>query len=71
MKDINHLIVPAILLYEVFKNVLHKRGEQQTLQVAGAMHAGKVVPVDAESILISTWACSWVSHALPATCRTV
>ena len=47
IEDSEHLIVPAIVLYEVFKKVLRERGEQQALQVAGAMHAGKVVPVDA------------------------
>jgi predicted nucleic acid-binding protein len=47
IEDSKHLIVPAIVLYEVFKKVLRERGEQQALQVAGALHAGKVVPVDA------------------------
>ena len=47
IEDSKNLIVPAIVLYEVFKKVLRERGEQQALQVAGAMHAGKVVPVDA------------------------
>ena len=47
IEDSKRLIVPAIVLYEVFKKVLRERGEHQALQVAGAMHAGKVVPVDA------------------------
>ena len=47
IEDSKNLIVPAIVLYEVFKKVLRERGEQHALQVAGAMHAGKVVPVDA------------------------
>ena len=47
IEDSKRLIVPAIVLYEVFKKVLRERGEQSALQVAGAMHAGKVVPVDA------------------------
>ena len=47
IEDSRHLVVPVIVLYEVFKKVLRERGEQQALQVAGAMHAGKVVPVDA------------------------
>ena len=47
IEDSKRLIVPAIVLYEVFKKVLRERGEQQALQVAGVMHAGKVVPVDA------------------------
>ena len=47
IEDTKRLIVPVIVLYEVFKKVLRERGEQPALQVAGAMHAGKVVPVDA------------------------
>jgi len=47
IEDSKRLIVPAIVLYEVFRKVLRERGEHQALQVAGAMHAGKVVPVDA------------------------
>jgi predicted nucleic acid-binding protein len=51
IEDSKRLIVPVIVLYEVFKKVLRERGEQQALQVAGAMHAGKVVPVDAALVL--------------------
>jgi len=47
IEDSERLIVPAIVLYEVFKKVLRERGEQQALQVAAAMHAGTIVPVDA------------------------
>ena len=47
IEDSKCLIVPAIVLYEVFKKVLRERGEQAALQIAAAMHAGKVVPVDA------------------------
>ena len=47
IEDSKRLIVPAIILYEVFKKVLRERGEQAALQIAAAMHAGKVVPVDA------------------------
>ena len=47
IEDSKRLIVPAIVLYEIFKKVLRERGEQAALQIAAAMHAGKVVPVDA------------------------
>lgn len=46
IEDSKRLVVPAIVLYEVFKKVLRERGEQSALQVAGAMHAGRIVPVD-------------------------
>ena len=51
IEDSKHLVVPVIVLYEVFKKVLRERGEHQALQVAAAMHAGKVVPVDAALVL--------------------
>lgn len=47
IEDSKRLIVPAIVLFEVFKKVLRERGEQAALQIAGAMHAGNVVPIDA------------------------
>ena len=47
IEDSKQLVVPAIVLYEVFKKVLRERGEDQALRVAGAMHGGRVVPVDA------------------------
>ena len=47
IEDSEHLVVPAIVLYEVFKKVLRERGEQPALQVAAAMHAGTIIPVDA------------------------
>jgi toxin FitB len=46
IEDSKNLIVPAIVLYEVFKKVLRERGEQVALQIAGAMHQGSITPVD-------------------------
>jgi toxin FitB len=46
IEDSKNLIVPAIVLYEVFKKVLRERGEQAALQIAGAMHQGKIIPID-------------------------
>lgn len=47
IEDTKHLIVPTIVLFEVFKKALRERGEQAALQVAGAMCAGKVVLIEA------------------------
>ncbi len=47
IEDSKNLIVPVIVLFEVFKKVLRERGEQAALQIAGTMHAGKIVPIDA------------------------
>ena len=43
LKDIDHLVVPTICLYEVFKVVLRERGEQEALQAAALMKQGHVV----------------------------
>ena len=46
--DVDHLIVPAISILEVFKRILQQRGENAALQAAALMHQGKVVDLDAE-----------------------
>lgn len=46
IEDTRHLVVPVLTIYEVFKKVLRERGENEALQVASAMQAGLVVPVD-------------------------
>jgi toxin FitB len=42
------LIVPVLVIYELFKKVLHERGEQPALEVYGLLSQGNVVDVDAE-----------------------
>lgn len=41
------LIVPVLVIYELFKKVLRERGEQPALQVYGLLSQGNVVDVDA------------------------
>ena len=43
IEDSGALIVPAIVLYEVFKWGLRERGEQAALRLAGVMHQGRMV----------------------------
>lgn len=40
------LIVPAICVYEVFKNILRQRDEQNALKAAFIMEQAQVIPVD-------------------------
>lgn len=47
VEDTEELIVPTISIYEVFKRVLQQRSENEALQVAGQMHQGRVVGLDA------------------------
>lgn len=46
LSDPEHLIVPVITIYEVFKKILRERGESAALQAAGHMQAGTVVDID-------------------------
>jgi toxin FitB len=45
------LLVPVIVLYEVFKRILQQRGEGPALEAAAAMHQGRVVELGAELAL--------------------
>lgn len=47
IEDVDNLIVPAIVLYEVCKKVRRERGEEAALHVAAAMQSGTVVDIDA------------------------
>ena len=60
IEDTDNLFVPVISIYEVFKKVLRERGENDALQIAGAMHAGRVIGMD------STLAIEAARYRLPA-----
>ena len=47
IEDIEHLVVPVLSIYEVFKRVLQQRGEGDALQTAALMQQGAVVNLDA------------------------
>jgi len=44
--DLDHLVVPVICLYEVFKKVLSVADEARALRAVAHMRLGRVVPVD-------------------------
>ena len=46
IEDTQHLIVPAISIFEVFKRVLQQRGEDAALQAAAIMSQGQVIDLD-------------------------
>ena len=46
IEDIANLIVPTICIYEVFKKVFRERGENDAIQIASMMQAGKAVDLD-------------------------
>ena len=51
IKDEEHLIIPTICLYEVFKITLSRVGEDEALRVAGLMSFGRIVDLDREIAL--------------------
>lgn len=46
IEDTQHLLVPAISIFEVFKRVLQQRGEDAALQAAAIMSQGQVIDLD-------------------------
>jgi len=51
IKDEQHLIIPTICLYEVFKVILARAGEAEALNAAGLMSFGQIVDLDREIAL--------------------
>ena len=47
IEDTANLIVPSIIIYEVFKKVLQQRDEASALQSVAFIYQGKVVELDA------------------------
>jgi toxin FitB len=51
LRETSTLIVPTIILYEVFKVVLRERGEDSALQAAALLQQGTIVPLSSEIAL--------------------
>ena len=47
IEDTRRLLVPSIVLLEVFKRMSELRGEDAALQAVAAMHQGRVIALDA------------------------
>lgn len=63
IEKLPELLVPSITITEVFKNVLHQRGEEAALIVTAHMKQGKVIPLDSD--LAMDAAKYGVLHKLP------
>ncbi len=48
IEDTSHLIVPTVILFEVFKKVLKERDETSALIVAAHLQQGKVIELSSE-----------------------
>ena len=46
IEDLDHLVVPVLTVYEVFKKFLRERGESDALQAVSAMRSGQVIDLD-------------------------
>ncbi len=47
IEDVDHLIVPSLTVFEVFKRVLQQRDETAALRATAAMQQGTVIDLDA------------------------
>jgi len=45
--DMDHLVVPSVTIFEVFKKLLAQRSETEALLAAAAMQQGRIVDLDA------------------------
>jgi predicted nucleic acid-binding protein len=46
IEDTTELVVPVISIYEVFKHILQRRGENDALQAVALMRQGQVIDLD-------------------------
>lgn len=63
LNDLDHLIVPTICLYEVFKVVLRERNENDALQSFALMQQGKIIELSQEIAIQA--AKNSIDHKLP------
>lgn len=63
IEDVDRLLVPSIVLLEVTRRVMQQRDEDAALQVAAAMHQGRLVPLDSGIALSAAQV--GVAHTLP------
>lgn len=63
IQGISHVLVPTIVLYEVFKKISFERGEAMALQLVAHMRQGIVVELDVELALSAAQLS--LSHHIP------
>jgi len=51
LSELEKVVVPAILIFEVYRKVKKERSEEQALQIVAQMMKARVVPLDAELML--------------------
>ena len=63
IEDVEHLVVPTIVLLEVTRRVMQQRGEDEALQIAAMLHQGTIVDLD-DGIALNA-AQLGIAHKLP------
>ncbi|MCS7179614.1 MAG: type II toxin-antitoxin system VapC family toxin [Anaerolineae bacterium] len=63
IRDTDHLLIPTICLYEVFKHLSLRRGEEAALEAVGVLYSGRVVDVTADVALYAAQLS--IQHRLP------
>jgi predicted nucleic acid-binding protein len=63
IEAVDELLVPAVVVYEVFRRVLQQRGEDAALQAVALLHQGEIVDVDSALALFA--ARLGAEHKLP------
>jgi predicted nucleic acid-binding protein len=63
LSELDKVVIPVVLIYEVYKKVKKERGEEQALQIVGQMMKAKVVNLDAE-LMLSAGDIS-IKHSIP------
>jgi predicted nucleic acid-binding protein len=53
LSNVTELLVPAIILYEVFKVVYRQRGEDAALQAVALMQQGKIIELSSSIVLLA------------------
>jgi predicted nucleic acid-binding protein len=51
IQDVEHLLVPSICIYEVFKRLVQDLDEESALQAVGIMSYGNIIALDREIAL--------------------
>jgi len=51
IEDTKNLLIPTIILYEVFKKILLEYGDNQALRIVAHMKQGKVIDINIELAL--------------------
>ena len=49
----SELIVPTVVIFEVFKRILQQRGEEESLRAVSALHGGTIIALSAELAVLA------------------